>query len=182
MAERLGDSVLLSRSLGALARVLDGKSLLREHLQIAQKRLQLSRDARIEDPGECIDVLSGIGMALMYVGEYAQAMPHLKEAEALADKVQAIGQQAGSLGLQQQCLFRLDQWDAALAVEEKWRDLERHYSRQRVGATCFSVALSASIHALRGDRDRAAAYARESYDYMISMGGPPEDWQRNQFY
>lgn len=182
MAGRLGDPVLLSRSLGALGRVLDGQSLLREHLQIAQKRLEISRDAHIEDAGERIDVLSGIGMALMYVGEYAQAMPHLQEAEALADKVQAIGQQAGALGLQQQCLFRLDQWDAALAIEEKWRALERHYSRQRVGATCFSVALSASIHALRGDHAKARAYARESYDYMIGMSGPTEDWQRNQFY
>ena len=182
MAGKLQDPVLLSRSLGALARVLDGRSLLREHLQIAERRLEIAQNAHIDDPGERIDVLSGIGMALMYVGEYAQAMPHLHEAEALAEKVQAIGQQAGSLSLQQQCWFRLDRWDEVLAVEEKWRTLERHYSRQRVGATCFSVALSASVHALRGNHAQAEAYAKESYDYMIGMGGQPEDWQRNQFY
>jgi predicted ATPase len=182
MADKLGDPVLLSRALGALAKVLDGRSLLHEHLQIAQRRLEISQTAHIEDAGECIDVLSGIGMALMYVGEYEQAMPHLREAATLADKVQAIGQQAGALSLQQQCLFRLDRWDEALTVEEKWRALERDYTRQRVGATCFSVALSASIRALRGERTQAEAYARESYEYMIGMSGQPEDWQRNQFY
>jgi tetratricopeptide (TPR) repeat protein len=182
MAEKLADPVLLSRALGALARVFDGRGLLREHLQIAQRRLEISQAAHIEDPGEGIDILSSIGMALMYVGEYELAMPHLRQAETLAGRVQAIGQQVGALGLQQQALFRLDRWDEVLELEEKWRALERHYTRQRVGATCFSVAISASIHALRGDRDRAEKYARESYDYMIGMGGQPEDWQRNQFY
>lgn len=182
MAGKLDDPVIESRALGALAKVLDGRSLLREHLHIAQKRLEISREKHIDDPGECIDILSGIGMALMYVGEYTQAMPHLLEAEVLAAKVQAIGQQAAALGLQQQCLFRLDRWDDALALEEKWRALEHHYSRERVGATCFAVALSASVHALRGDRQRADAYAKESFDYMIGMSGPMDEWQRNQFY
>jgi hypothetical protein len=44
------------------------------------------------------------------------------------------------------------------------------------------VALSASVHALRGESDLAKTYAKESYDYMISMSGEPDQWQRNQFY
>jgi hypothetical protein len=44
------------------------------------------------------------------------------------------------------------------------------------------VALSASVHALRGEADQAQSYAKESYDYMISMSGQPDQWQRNQFY
>lgn len=135
MAERLNDPVVLSRALGALANVLDGRSLLRQHLQVAQRRLEISKDARLADPGVEIDALSGIGMALMYVGEYAQAMPHLQEAETLATSVQAIGQQAAALGLQGQCWYRLDRWDEVFATEERWRDLERRYTRQRVGAT-----------------------------------------------
>jgi len=51
-----------------------------------------------------------------------------------------------------------------------------------VGETCFFVALSGSVHALRGDRARAAAYADESYQYMVGMSGTPDQWQRNQFY
>jgi hypothetical protein len=115
--------------------VLDGRSLLREHLHVAQKRLEISQDPRADDLGESIDALSGVGMALMYVGEYAQAMPHLQEAEILAASVQAIGQQAAALSLQGQCWFRLDRWDEVFATEERWRDLERRYTRQRVGAT-----------------------------------------------
>ncbi|HLE52282.1 MAG TPA: adenylate/guanylate cyclase domain-containing protein [Anaerolineales bacterium] len=135
MAERLDDPVVLSRALGALANILDGRSLLREHLQVAQRRLEISQEARLDDPSEAIDALSGVGMALMYVGEYAQAMPHLQEAETLAASMQAIGQQATALGLQGQCWFRLDRWEEMFATEQKWRDLEQRYPRQRVGPT-----------------------------------------------
>jgi len=181
-AEQLGHPVVLSRALGALANVLDGRSRLRDHLQVALRRLDLSQDCGADETGERIDGLSGAGMALMYVGEYTEAMPHLRDAEALAAKVQAIGQQTAALGLQGQCWFLLDQWEQVLTTEEKWRDLERRYPRNRVGATCFPVALSASVHALRGDQEQAGLYSKESYDYMISVSGPISEWQRNQFY
>jgi len=42
--------------------------------------------------------------------------------------------------------------------------------------------LSGSIHALRGDLDKSKACGKESMDYMVSMSGSPEIWQRNQFY
>jgi hypothetical protein len=182
MAEDLGDPVVLSRALGALANVLDGQSLLREHLQVALRRLEVSREPRVDDPIERIDAVSGAGMALMYVGEYEQALPHLWEAEAFAAQAQSIGQQTAAIGLQTQCAFRLDRWDDVLALEEKWRDLERRYPRQRVGPTCFYVAMSGSVHALRGELDQSKAYGKESVDYMVSMSGAPEIWQRNQFY
>jgi hypothetical protein len=35
---------------------------------------------------------------------------------------------------------------------------------------------------LRGDLERAEAYRKESYDYMVVVSGLPEQWQRNQFY
>jgi hypothetical protein len=76
----------------------------------------------------------------------------------------------------------MDDWDSVLVIEEGWRDLERRYPRERIGETCFFVALSASVHAVRGDVAQASTYARESYDYMVSMSGLPEEWQRNQFY
>ena len=139
-------------------------------------------DSRVDDLIERIDAFSGAGMALMYVGEYEQAIPRLQEAEGLAVKTQSIGQQTAAIGLQSHCAFRLDRWDDVLALEEKWRDLERRYPRQRVGPTCFSVALSGSVHALRGDLDKASAYAGESYDFMVGVSGPPEEWQRNQHY
>ena len=182
MAEKLAEPVVISRALGALCNVLDGQSLLRDHLQFALRRLDVSSDSRVDDPIERIDAVSAAGMALMYVGEYEQAIPHLQEAEVLALKAQSIGQQTAAIGLQCQCAFRLDRWDDVLALEDKWRELERRYPRQRVGPTCFNAALSGSVHALRGDYDTSRAYSKESVDYMISMSGSPEIWQRNQFY
>jgi tetratricopeptide (TPR) repeat protein len=135
MAELLDDPVLLSRSLGALGNVLDGRSLLRQHLQVAMRRLEISRDPSFADPRERIDILRGAGLAQMYVGEYRQAQPYLEEAEDYATRVQATDQIANTLGIQAQCLFREDRWDDVLAIEEKWRDLEMHHTRERVGET-----------------------------------------------
>jgi tetratricopeptide (TPR) repeat protein len=182
MAELLGSLVDLSPALGALANVLDGRSRLREHLHIAQKRLAIGQQPHFDDVRERIDALRSVGAALMYVGEYEQARPYLRQAEDLAVQAQLVEQQANALGLQAQCYFRLDRWDEVLATEEKWRALEQVYARERVGETCFFVALSASVHALRGDLARAELYAQEAYDYMVSMSGSPEQWQRNQFY
>jgi class 3 adenylate cyclase/tetratricopeptide (TPR) repeat protein len=182
MAEELAEPVVLSRALGALGNVLDGQSLLRDHLQVALRRLEVSKDARVDDLIERIDAVSGAGMGLMYVGEYEQALPYLQEAEALARTAQSIGQQTAAIGLQSQCAFRLDRWDDVIALEDRWRDLERRFPRQRVGPTCFNAALSGSVHALRGDIETSKAYSKESVDYMISMSGAPEIWQRNQFY
>jgi predicted ATPase len=135
IAEEIDDAILLSRALGALANVLDGRSLLRQHLNIAQRRLQISQDESSTDPRERIDTLRGAGLALMYVGEYDQAIPHLEQAEELATQIQATDQVANALGIQAQCLFRMDRWDEVLATEVKWRDLEKRHVRERVGET-----------------------------------------------
>jgi class 3 adenylate cyclase/tetratricopeptide (TPR) repeat protein len=182
MAEKLDDPVIHSRALGALARVLDGRGQLREHAQIARRRLELTRGAQNADPAECIDALTGIGMALMYVGEYVPAMLHIEEAIRSAESVRAIGPQVAALGLKQHCLFRLDRWDEMLAVEQEWRALEGRYTRARVGVTCFAAALSASVRARRGEQERAKQLADESYDYMVGFTGSPDKWQRNQFF
>lgn len=181
MAAQLDDPLDQSQALGALANVLDGRSRIREHLRVADERLALCR-APDSDLRERLEALRGAGAARMYVGEYEAALPYLVEAEALAAQAQVIDQQSNALGLQAQCRFRLDDWDQVLDLEPRWRDLERRYTRERVGETCFYVALSASIYALRGDQTRAEAYSRESFDYMQGMSGPPEGWQRNQFY
>jgi hypothetical protein len=76
-----------------------------------------------------------MGAALMYVGEYDQALPFLEEAEGLSARVQATDQQANAIGIQAQCHYRLDRWDEVLALEKKWRDLEKRYTRARVGET-----------------------------------------------
>jgi tetratricopeptide (TPR) repeat protein len=182
MAGQLDDTLLLSQALGALANVLDGRSKLREHVEVSQKRLEVTQGQEFEDIREKIDALRGVGAALMYVGEYDQALPYLEKATEQATEIQAADQVANALGIQAQCLYRMDRWEDVLNIEEKWRYLEQKYSRERIGETCFFVALSGSVHALRGDFEQANSYAKESFDYMVSMSGLPENWQRNQFY
>jgi tetratricopeptide (TPR) repeat protein len=182
MAVQLDEPVVLARALGALGNVLDGRSLLRDHLRIAMRRLEVSRDARVDDAIEQIDAVNSAGMALMYVGEYEQALPLLREAEESAGKAHSIGQQVAALGMQCTCAFRLDRWSEVLKLEEKWRDLERRYPRQRVGPTCFYVALSASVHAMRGEVEPAKNYANESFEYMLAFAGAVEVWQRNGLF
>jgi hypothetical protein len=121
-------------------------------------------------------------MAQVNVGHYEQALVHLREAENLALQVRAVDQQVNAIGLQSQCFFRLDRWDELLQAEERWRELERRYPRSRVGETCYFVALSATVLNLRGESERAQAYMKESYDYMVAYSGEPDVWQRNQFY
>jgi tetratricopeptide (TPR) repeat protein len=182
MAEQLDNAVLLSHALGALANILDGRSKLREHAAVAQRRLEVTQAAGFDSAREQLDALRGQGVALMYVGEYQEALPYLEEATQRARDMHAMDQVANALGTRAQCLFRMDRWDEVLAIEAEWRALERAYSRERIGETCFFVALSGSVYALRGEREQAARYAKESYDYMVSMSGLPDNWQRNQFY
>jgi hypothetical protein len=182
MAGALDDSVLLCKALGALANVLDGRSLLRQHYEVAQRRLAITEEETFNDVLEQIDALRGAGVAHMYIGEYDLALPHLAGAEKLARQVRAVDQIVNAVGIRAQCMFRSDRWDGVLETEETWRELERKYTRERTGETCFFVALSGGVYGLRGDHDQAAAYAQDSYDYMVSMSGEPDRWQRNQFY
>lgn len=135
MAEQMDRPVVLSHALDALASVYDGRSRLREHLEIVLRRLAITQDSRFDDLREKIDALRGVGQAHMYVGEYRQALPHLNEAENLADSIQAYELLTFAMSIETQCQLRLDQWDEVLKIEQRWRDLERRYSRERVGAT-----------------------------------------------
>ena len=182
MSGALADPVLLSRALGALANVLDGRSLLRQHYEVAQRRLAITQEEGVGDVSERIDALRGAGLAHMYVGEYIQALPFLDEAEGMARRIRAVDQIANAVGIRAQCFFRSDRWDDVLAMEKIWRDLEEKYPRRRIGETCFFVALSAAVYGLRGDYERTKAFAEESYNYMLSMSGDETQWQRNQFY
>lgn len=135
MAEELADPELLAPALDAIAAVYDGRSRLREHLEIVLRRLAVTQSAGFDDLREKADALRGVGMARMFLGEYAQALPPLREAERIAEEIQAIQLHVTATGLQAQCLFRLDRWDEVLRLEENWRAQERRYSREQVGVT-----------------------------------------------
>jgi class 3 adenylate cyclase/tetratricopeptide (TPR) repeat protein len=133
--EQLESEVDKSKTFAALASVLDGRSLLRQHQQVADQRLVICRQSGFSDVFETIDALRGAGAAKIYVGEYSEALPYLHEAANLAERSKVIDQQVNALGLIALALFRLDRWDEVLANEERWRELEKRHTRERVGET-----------------------------------------------
>jgi len=181
-AEALDSPVELSAALGSLDAVYLHRGLWREHAQLALQRLELSRDARFSDQQERASVLVGMGKALMSVGDYVQAIPHLLEAENLAGQMQAVDLEKWALDVRTYCLFQLDRWAEMLKTDEKLRDMQQRYPREQVGPSCFSVGLIAAVHALRGERDLAAAQRKEADAIMTDIGGPHEYWERPQHY
>ncbi|MEK7786565.1 MAG: AAA family ATPase, partial [Chloroflexota bacterium] len=173
MAEQLGAPVELSDALNALASVYGARGLFREQVQVELRRLALSQDARFTNTRERVSILYQVGAALVYVGEYVQAMPHLLEAERLAGQIQGLDQQLTTLRVQSHCLYQMDRWDQVIEIEEKWRALEKQYPNlfRLVWAGCFQVALNASVHARRGNFERAALLREQSLALMKDSAG-----------
>lgn len=135
MAEQLGDHDALSTALGALSVAPFGQGDLRSYTTVALRRVQVNRAHPQGEIRELVDSLRGAGSALMYVGEYKQALQYLDEAQNLAVRIQAVDEHFNALALKVQCWFRLDRWDDVLAAEREWRNLESRYGRARTGPT-----------------------------------------------
>lgn len=135
MAEQLGDHDALSTALGALSGAPFGQGDLRSYTTVALRRVQVNRAHPQGEIRELVDSLRGAGSALMYVGEYKQALQYLDEAQSLAVRIQAVDEHFNALALKVQCWFRLDRWDDVLAAEHEWRNLESRYGRARTGPT-----------------------------------------------
>ncbi|HYP39996.1 MAG TPA: hypothetical protein VEX13_06510 [Chloroflexia bacterium] len=135
MAEQLGDHDALSTALGALSVAPFGQGDLRSYTTVALRRVQVNRAHPQGEIRELVDSLRGAGSALMYVGEYKQALQYLDEAQNLAVRIQAVDEHFNALALKVQCWFRLDRWDDVLAAEHEWRNLESRYGRARTGPT-----------------------------------------------
>lgn len=177
MGEQIDAPVELSAALGALDTVYGARGLYRERVQLSQRRLALSRGPHFGDVRERVSLLCQTGNALSFVGDYAQALPHLLEAERLADQIRDVSQQVYALGLQAQCFFGLDRWDEMLQIETKRLVLEERYGRDRVDRMCFYCGLSANIYALRGEFDQSHSRRDEAHTMMAAnWGGPLETW------
>jgi tetratricopeptide (TPR) repeat protein len=184
MAERLNAPVELSAALEALSFAYGARGLFRERVQVSLRRLALSRDPRFGDAHERVSILVEAGRSLMNVEEYAEGMPYLLEAESLAERIQSVGQQVLALNGQARAWFRRDRWDRVLEIERRLRALEQRSPNflNRAGAYCFLIATIASVHALRGEMDRAAALRDEAMNIMVAASGPPERWDRSNRY
>jgi tetratricopeptide (TPR) repeat protein len=184
MAEQLGTPVEVSNALSALNSVHGARGLFRERVGVELRRLALIQDPRFTDVREHINILSQAGAALVDVGEYAQALPHLLEAERLAGQIQDLDQQLSVLRVQSHCFYQMDRWDQVVEIEEKWRALEKRYPSffRLVWASCFQVALNASVHARCGEFERAAALREESRAIMLEADGTEERFGRDGYY
>jgi tetratricopeptide (TPR) repeat protein len=179
-AEQLGTPAAFSAALGVLAGVLYGRGRLRERLAVAQRRLALG--PALDDVRERVSGLVDAGAALAEVGEYAPAIPLLRQAEQQAAAVHADTPRVFALRLLVQCWFGLDRWDDLLAGVERCRALAADLTPERTGPLCFELALSAAVHALRGEAGAAQALREQSAAVMASVSGPVETWARQQHY
>ena len=184
MAEQLAEPIEIAEALNAFSNVYGGRGLFRERVDIELRRLELSHDPRFTDIHRRIELLNQVGAALVYVGEYVQAMPLLLEAEELASQTQGLDQLLTVLRVQAHCLYLMDQWDQVIKIEEKWRALEKRYPNffKLISASCFQVALNASVHARRGELEQAAALREESMKIMLGTDGTEEMFERDNYY
>jgi tetratricopeptide (TPR) repeat protein len=183
MAEQLDAPVELSDALDALALASNRRAQPRDYLLLEQRRERLSRDPRFDDLPEKLDILVENALALKMVGDHARAIPLFLEAEALAAQMQETHQQVRTLYLQAECWFRLDRWDEVLLAEERAQALQRRYPLNRLGAMCWLLAFSSSVHALRGEKVIAQRLADESYTIMFGVsGGDESNWHSGPYY
>lgn len=175
IAEQFDVPMEQSAALEALANCYSTQGMLREGAHIVEQRLALSGDPRLTDRRERINILSHAGSALCAVGEFAQALSHLLEAERLADEIRDWGQVIYTLNKQIQCYFGLDRWDEILQIEDKRLALEARYGRERIGRMCFQCGVSAYVHGWRGEMDMARAHREEAYQ-MMAAAIAPEKW------
>ena len=182
MAGKLDAALALSTALGTLGELDFNRGLWRELVQVCLQRLALSRDARFTDMRERVSAVIDAGQALVRVGEYAEAIPYLLEGESFAGQIQDALMEKYALDERTHCLFRLDRWDEILNLDEKIRDMQQRYPREQIGASCQTIAMIASIHAMRGEMDQAVTQRNEAQAIMTAISGSFEHWVRTEHY
>lgn len=156
---------------------------LRERLAITQRRLELSRDQRFGDPRQRARILFQVGYTLADVGEYSQAVAHLRVAEALARQIQDLTLLCDVWSQLGESLLHLDRWDELLEIETELRGLLAQQPVERLGVmVCFYIACNASVRARRGDSEGACARRQEARELMVGATGPESYWGRNQHF
>jgi tetratricopeptide (TPR) repeat protein len=184
LAEQLDVPEALADALEALANIYFECGRLPEQLALSRRRLDLSRDPRFGNLRKRIDIISSLSHALMPVGEYAQAIAYLIEAERLIAQNPALDMPFWTLAEQALCWLRLDRWDQLLQVDKNRQHIEKRYSPQQYGGEyCMELAVAAAGLALQGDFDQAKVLRTQAYDHMLrSEGGSIEGWGRTHYY
>ena len=125
LGEQLDVPEELADALEALGGVYFERGRLPEQLAVSRRRLDLSRDPRFKNLRKQISIVTSLSIALIPVGEYAQAISYLNEAERLAAQSPALGQMFWTLSDQALCWLRLDRWDKLLQVDKRRQEIEK---------------------------------------------------------
>jgi DNA-binding SARP family transcriptional activator len=184
LAEQLDAPEELAEALNALADIYFERAQPSAHLTVSRRLLALSRDPRFGNLRMRIGILAGLANAMIAVGEYAQAIAYLIEAEHLVTQNPALGPPLWTLVGQALCWLRLDRWDELSKVDKKRQDLEKRYSREQFGGSyCAELAVAAAGLALQGDFDQARVLREQAYVVMVQEDGvSTENWGRTQYY
>jgi predicted ATPase len=184
MARELEAPVELSAAMNSMAAVYGARGMLRERVKISMERLELSRDPRFNDERERANILTQVGRALTLIGDYDAAMGHLRLAQEMSRRIQALDTLYYSLRYQAYCHYRLDNWDAVLEIEQQLRQSTERYTNfeERTGPNCFFIALVAAVRGLRGEHGEAERWREESVAAMLANDGPAEGWGRDNLY
>jgi AAA ATPase domain len=180
LAEQLDAPLELSAALESLATVFAARNLFRERAEASVRRVALTDEPRFEGTRERARALKEAGAALIDVGEYGPALRYLEQSEKLASRMHAAEVLAFALHEQALCLFHLDRWDEVFMESKLQARLERH-TAEALPPTCVHQALMASVHALRGEHEAAAALQYESVASMV-RSLPTEAWRRGAHY
>jgi DNA-binding SARP family transcriptional activator len=182
LAEQIDSPAALATALVTVVNVYGAMGLLRERVNVALRALSLCDHPRFDSAHLRIQIMITTAKSLIDVGEYHRAVYYLEEAEARARQIHAVHEESQALSLLHQCWFRLDRWSDMWETEAKRRKLQETYLLHRIGAPCFAIGLSSAVHQWQGDFDKARALRDESYNIMVSVAGPPENWKRSQRY
>jgi len=181
MAVQLGSPVEHSVALEALGNALFGLGHLRESLEAAEERLEITRRPGFPDEREGLDALRGAACAMVYVGEYEPAIPLLLEAEQSAHRMQSADQIFNVMALLTHCWFRLDRWDEIRSRRGLLEDLERRFPQERTGPLCWPQGLQAIVHTLSGEVAAGVDLRDRSFGTMVRTFGQT-GWLRNAHY
>jgi tetratricopeptide (TPR) repeat protein len=169
MAEQLDAPSERSIALYALATALGAREQFRERAQVAMQRAAITHDPRFLDLRERVDSLLAGADALMNIGEYAQARSYLLQGESLAQQMRDLSRLAYAVAKLGECCFYLDRWDETLEFAMRRHALVQQYGLERIGRQCFYCGITASVHALRGEREQSVYWRDEAMNYMAGM-------------
>lgn len=184
MAKKLDDPLLQSAALGAQSFKYHNHSNPREWLGICRQRLEYSQHPKFDNLREMTNILHGLSIASIAVGEYEQALDFIAQTQEQTERTDDVFTRVLSMSLETYIRFKMDHWDEVINLFDKWRALKQRYPNfmKRAGPLCFQIGLTASVHTLRGDAKKGADLRDESFEIMSAWTGPPEQWGRGSYY